>query len=108
MSLSSVCEAMSESEVATLGDFHPLVIAQVTIHWARLDRDSPMKGWAWEAPTTKVRNGDLLYYVANNAQQAEPFIQVTEEHEPTKEQKSWRLDFSDIRQNGTKACARRI
>lgn len=100
-------EMMCESEVLTLSDLPLVVVAAVTIHWGRIDREFEMKTWAWECPTPHLRQGSFLYYVAYNAQH-EPFIQITEEDERSHAQRTWRLLVSDIREKGCKAPVERI
>ena len=103
MTLSMLQEPTLESKVETLGDLPLIVVANVTIHWGRIDRDFEMKAWCWDNQPTSPRVGNTKYHIGFNAKKAEPFIQITREHEPTKTQTTWQLEVADIKVNGTRA-----
>lgn len=87
----------------TLADFHPLVIARVVCEWSRIDREFPMQLWGHEYLGTHVRVGSCRYLIAYNAQQPKIFIQITEEDETTRTQRTWRLWVDQLRIEGTQA-----
>ena len=106
----SLCEDIQRrtSGFETLQDFHPLIVARVVCEWARIDREFPQQLWGHEYLGTHARIGDHLFYIAYNAQQADVFIQITVEHEPTKTQETYRLWLKDLKERGCQAGLERV
>ena len=105
-SLKEPPEETSASEIRTVGDLHPLVVARLVAEWARIDREFPMRRFGEEMLGRHVTLGLDRWFVGRRDKGPTTSFTVTREIEgygANLGQQSWEIQMDDLRRNGCKA-----
>lgn len=99
------------STYKVLADLHPLVISRITVEWARIDREFPMRRWGEEYLGTHVTLGNDMWIIGRYDKGTEPVLQITLEKGARggeKSQHNWRVPITELRERGCQAELGRI